>query len=422
MNTNLLLSPVFARPWRTLLKSLSTCCISLSLLSSNLYAAVEINSCPNINSCNYGNVLVGAARIDFGGIRWIGDTVDLLELHIPSPSNAFGFTGCSFYSSGVECQNSAWVSTTPQAILISKPNNGDNINVYFAPPVASVASNDVVGDLWYSTIGPSSEKDLIIKGEGIPDNNSIITLDTTVNVQDIDRTDNSKQEQVVVVPLYGKVRFTVTPQVCSEGACKSAYDKLLVGGLQPIQYVYVNLTVTEQNTGCLGRSSISFQDQGSRENDFAQGGSYYHYLRGPVFTECGGVAQDRSYAFLVSVGKQFYFDAINGHDIGTGHVDYVFYVNGHYDPANPDESMYKGSWKKFQLTNKAQLTVNKTGEGIISATGSNCNLTATECKGAYYARVQVVLTATPATGFKFVNWSGDCNGTDSPTHRDNGQQ
>jgi hypothetical protein len=124
------------------------------------------------------------------------------------------------------------------------------------------------------------------------------------------------------------------------------------------------------------------------------------------------------------VDKSFYFDATNRRDTGTGQVEYVFYVNGHYDPANPDESEKKyvscnkdgiceGSWKKFQLTNKAQLTVTKTGEGTISATESNCNPTATECKGAYYAGDQATLTATFATGFKFVNWSGDCSGTDS---------
>ncbi len=57
------------------------------------------------------------------------------------------------------------------------------------------------------------------------------------------------------------------------------------------------------------------------------------------------------------------------------------------------------------------LTVNKTGDGTISANGINCG---TDCSKTYNANTQVILTATPTNGFKFVNWSGDCSGTTSP--------
>lgn len=57
------------------------------------------------------------------------------------------------------------------------------------------------------------------------------------------------------------------------------------------------------------------------------------------------------------------------------------------------------------------LSTIKTEGGTISAIGSECGTLG--CTGTYNAGTSVNLTATPATGFKLVNWSGDCNGTDS---------
>ena len=56
----------------------------------------------------------------------------------------------------------------------------------------------------------------------------------------------------------------------------------------------------------------------------------------------------------------------------------------------------------------AGLTVNKTGDGTISANGINCG---TDCDEGYVVGTQVALTASPANGFNFANWTGDCTGT-----------
>jgi len=63
------------------------------------------------------------------------------------------------------------------------------------------------------------------------------------------------------------------------------------------------------------------------------------------------------------------------------------------------------------ISQQFALTVNKTGDGTISANGINCG---TDCAETYNANTQVILTATPTNGYKFVNWSGDCSGTASP--------
>ena len=56
------------------------------------------------------------------------------------------------------------------------------------------------------------------------------------------------------------------------------------------------------------------------------------------------------------------------------------------------------------------LTVTKTGTGTVtsSPTGINCG---TACSAPFAKGASVKLTATPASGFKFANWSGGCTGT-----------
>ncbi len=59
------------------------------------------------------------------------------------------------------------------------------------------------------------------------------------------------------------------------------------------------------------------------------------------------------------------------------------------------------------------LNVTKTGNGNLKGTGIDCGTDCTEANLA--ANTQVTLTATPDTGYQFVNWGGACTGTDPTT-------
>ncbi|MDR2261812.1 MAG: glycoside hydrolase family 99-like domain-containing protein [Azoarcus sp.] len=54
------------------------------------------------------------------------------------------------------------------------------------------------------------------------------------------------------------------------------------------------------------------------------------------------------------------------------------------------------------------LTVQRTGNGVVSGEGINCG---TVCTGQYASNKKVTLAATPAAGHAFTRWSGACTGT-----------
>lgn len=77
-------------------------------------------------------------------------------------------------------------------------------------------------------------------------------------------------------------------------------------------------------------------------------------------------------------------------------------------PGNPGKACDIGA---FELQfHKLTVTVN--GSGTVSGNGISCPST---CSSSYPEGTQVTLTATPASGYSFSGWSGDCSGTGSCT-------
>ncbi len=93
----------------------------------------------------------------------------------------------------------------------------------------------------------------------------------------------------------------------------------------------------------------------------------------------------------------------------------VFFFNGKID----DVAIYNRALSESEIqtlygSEKATLTLTKTGEGEITSTDNTINCGET-CEADYEVDSSVTLTATPATGYSFTSWSGDCSGTSATT-------
>ncbi len=323
--------------------SSQTLFVSLSLLSSNTYAASAANI--QVNHCSEcGQVLIGAARLDFRGIYWTSyDAVSGLNLN--TVAQTFGFTGDSLYLSDTPpIGKNPWTFNSPRRVSISNPYFGDNMNHFFAP----FEGGEVTASHEYVILSPTDSKTVTVTGIGVPDGeiSPAITLNVVTNQGSTQVPCGDANICQVPVTLKGAARFTITPTVDHSRFSELA---LAYPGLQEVKYVLVKLRVAEKDTQC-SRGYLSFKDLGVGSNSFKES-DYYHYLEGggPSHTPD---ACTRNYSFLVSVNKSFQFQATNNRDTGqNGYAEYAFYVNGHYDPNTPDLSKWVDSWKVVQLGN-----------------------------------------------------------------------
>ncbi|MEK8020685.1 MAG: LamG-like jellyroll fold domain-containing protein, partial [Candidatus Parabeggiatoa sp.] len=92
-----------------------------------------------------------------------------------------------------------------------------------------------------------------------------------------------------------------------------------------------------------------------------------------------------------------------------------YFFNGKID----DVAIYNRALSESEIqtlygSEKATLTLTKTGEGEITSIGNTINCGET-CQADYEVESTVTLTATPASGSTFTGWSGDCSGTFAST-------
>ena len=138
----------------------------------------------------------------------------------------------------------------------------------------------------------------------------------------------------------------------------------------------------------------------------------------PAGIDCGVTCQKTfpasSYVTLTAVPNAGSTFSWGGECLGAiGNVCYV----------NMGTNLYKNVIGIFTAGTTATstniLTVTKTGSGTVTSTsvpsvtnGINCG---TICVKSYASSTKVTLTATPATGYVFIKWSGDVTGTNATT-------
>lgn len=307
-------------------------------LFSTSYAAsignVQVTHCTTGNdSC--GKVLVGAARIDFDAIQWVGtDSPGNLSLTTTS-INEFGFTGRSNYLMTGGNENE-WKYEATYSVAISQPQPSGlapAMNHFFAPN--QVGPRGVSHA--YTILLPSDSESVAVEGEGVEDGDNPAIL---LNV-DVDVSGKPCSENICNVSLSKGVTFTVTPKLNP--------DWQNLEGVETIEYALIELLVTENNTKCT-RNKLSFIENGKHENSFAKG-NYYHYLNGTGPDSIPSICA-RDYSFLVSIDKPFHIDATNRRDTQGGNVQYDFYVRGHKDAKYAGES-----WKSIRLNAYTTLPV-----------------------------------------------------------------
>lgn len=325
----------------------------------------------NVHDC--GEVLVGAARVDFNALQWQGP-ISSGSLLLQIIGKGFGFTGNSVYLREPNPNNN-WLFVSLTNISKNTPSPGITFNHFFAPfqPGSFSASEN------HSFVGGDSYP-ITVQGTGIADDEQLpaitLNIDTQLN-NSLTCVDNNPCD--LYVPDRGKTVFTVSPQVHLE--------RLPPG--QNVNYVMVNLEVEEIGVRCI-QDGITFRDTG-QGNKFDPT-DYYHHLEstGPNNQPTGNSACKRNYPFLISADKSFWFQAENVRTTGSGYVQYHFSVNGHADATNLNR--WPGSQKLFRLSTSPSQTLPPVA-----------SFTATPTSGI--APFTVILDATASTNAQKFQWT-----------------
>jgi hypothetical protein len=387
------------------------------LLTSVSYAELELNHCtPCGNDCyDCGNVLVGAALLEPQAIKWKGNeyrTIIILEA-----GGAFGFSGKSNYLSESKQQN-MWIykSTTHMTVEAAAfSSTTPPMGHYFAPNKPGLFENPnrystQFIDNFGNVVSPR-EKEVDVRGTGIADENTAITLKVDLNKQGgellcttDDKTKCPCQDETgewcqEIVEPKGNFIFTVTPQVNSTNLPDGVSE-------DNVKHVLIDLIFNEENTNCESQQQ-SFEILNNITPNSFNIDQYYHYLhsRGPTLTspECRFAA-----SFIVSKNKPFQILAKNLRlTEKDGYASITFAVRGHYDPTDP--AKWPGSQPTFRLKTQGQLTVIVKGDGKITSSSpagiNECTSTGSGCAAQFPAgEVQLI----PEPNNTDVIWGDNC--------------
>ena len=285
---------------------------------------------------NYGMVMVGAARIFPGSIQWGGaEAAGGMRLRA---GGAFGFTGPARYIvEGIADNTWSWEEYS--IVTGSKMLPGGAapaMGHFFAPDAArGFELNNryeafVGGDIFINN-APS-------RGIGVADSETAPAL-----LLDVETIGGQLTGQDMLVNPNERINFFVTPRL---------NESRLPDGVQPVEYVMVRIGVREEGTPCNG-AATSFKLNNLTPNSFTAG-EYYQYLYAANRHEAPDSCA-YSIQALASIDKTFRFWFTNQRDTGSGYVNVIFSILGHYQTLN--ETRWPGSHATFRLRTDSDLPV-----------------------------------------------------------------
>lgn len=307
--------------------------IVLGNLSTPTWAA-DIMDIRVDHPSNYGSTLVGSAKVYLDSVQWLGSQqAGGMRIYA---GGVFGFTGQANYTiEGIADNTWSWEEYT----IVTGRNmqvggRAPSMGHFFAPDTAREFG---LTGRYEAFVGPDIiVRNAPLKGVGVADNEVAPAL-----LLDVEVTGGHREGGNISTGRQETVIFKVTPRV--------DFSRLS-DTVAPVEYVMVQIGVREDGTPCNG-SAASFQIRNATDNSFIPDDYYQYLYAGERF----GVPVSCSYSVRslvgidqnTGIGKTFQFTATDQRDTGSGYVNLIFSILGHYQTLN--ETRWPGSHATYRL-------------------------------------------------------------------------